>query len=148
MSRTDSVFHDDWDACNGDDRDGAGAAFESPLVFEVDAYFGTGSNATSLHVDSVVLKTVGAGKGAKKGRASVTIRDNLGNPVPSAGVTGTFSGDFNETLTATTDGNGVATFTTMNSARGGVSFTFCVDDVVHGTLVYDSADNVETCGNF
>jgi hypothetical protein len=147
VSRTNSIFNDDWDACRGDDRDGAGAAFESPLIYEVDAYFGTGAEATSLHVDSIALSTLNAGKGEKRGRAEVSIRDELGNPVSSAVVTGTFSGSFNETASATTDGNGVATLTTTGSKRGGVSFQFCVDDVSH-SLVYLPGDNAETCDNY
>ena len=69
VSRTDSVFHDDWDACSGDDRDATDAAFESPLIYEVDAYFGSQPDSTSLHVDSIVLSTANAGKKKKKGRA-------------------------------------------------------------------------------
>jgi hypothetical protein len=146
VSLTDSVLHDDWDACNGDDRDGANAAVESPLIFEVDAYFGSQPEPTSLHVQSVELSTVGAGKGQKKGHAVVTIQDDLGNPVASAVVTGTFSGDFVETLTATTDSNGIATFTTTEAGRR-LSFGFCVDDVA-GPLPYLPDDNVETCDTY
>jgi len=93
VSRNDNLFHDDWDACNGDDCDGAGAAFQSPLIYEVDAYFGSEQSATSLHVDSIVLSTVSVNK-SKKGRAVVTVKDNLGNPVPAATVSGTFSGSY------------------------------------------------------
>ena len=82
----------------------------------------------------------------QKGRALVTIRDDLGNPVPSAVVTGTFSGDFSETLAATTDSNGLATFTTTEAGRR-VSFGFCVDNV-DGPLPYHPNDNVETCDSY
>jgi hypothetical protein len=61
-------------------------------------------------------------------------------------VTGTFSGDFVETLTATTDSNGVATFTTTEAGRQ-VSFGFCVDDVA-GPLPYLPDDNVVTCDTY
>lgn len=145
VSRNDDTFHDDWDPCNGDDRDGAGATFQSPLIFEVDAYWGSGSSASSVHVDSITLSTVGVGKGQKKAQATVTIRDDLGNPVASTDVTGTFSGDFIETLTATTDSGGRATLITTSSRRGGVSFQFCVDSVAHALLPYEPNDNVETC---
>jgi hypothetical protein len=145
VSRTDRVFHDDWDACSGDDRDATDAAFESPLIYEVDAYFGSQPDSTSLHVDSIVLSTANAGKKKKKGRAQATIQDNLGSPVPSAVVTGTFSGDFNETLTATTNSSGVATFTTTRALRAGLSFQFCVDNVSYGMLPYEPQNNLETC---
>jgi hypothetical protein len=39
VSRNDALFHDDWDNCNGNDCDGVAAAFQSPLVYELDAYF-------------------------------------------------------------------------------------------------------------
>ncbi len=39
VSNTARRFDDDWNAGNGDDRDGNAAAFESPLIFEVDADF-------------------------------------------------------------------------------------------------------------
>ena len=60
-------------------------------------------------------------------------------------VTGTFSGDFNETLTATTNSSGVATFTTTRALRAGLSFQFCVDNVSYGMLPYEPQDNLETC---
>ncbi|MCA9416012.1 MAG: hypothetical protein KC917_07070, partial [Candidatus Omnitrophica bacterium] len=39
VSNTDRVFIDDWDASNMNDQDGYDAAFESPLIVEVDANF-------------------------------------------------------------------------------------------------------------
>jgi hypothetical protein len=39
VSAFDALFHDDWDNCNGNDCDGAAAAFLSPRIYEVDAYF-------------------------------------------------------------------------------------------------------------
>jgi hypothetical protein len=39
VSETTGAFRDDWDTGNGDDRDGAPPAFESPLIYEVDAFF-------------------------------------------------------------------------------------------------------------
>lgn len=148
VSRTDKIFHDDWDACQGDDRDGAGAAFESPLIYELDAYFGAELAPVTLDVDSIVLSTVSGARGAKYGRADVTVRDDLGNPVSGAEVTGTFSGSFSETSVGITDANGVATLMTASTAKGGVSFQFCVDWIVHTALAYEPGDNVETCDSF
>ncbi len=103
--------------------------------------------ATSLSVSAIVLSTVNAGKGSKYGQAQVTILDDTGSPVSGATVTGTFTGDYNETQSGVTDGNGVATILTNATVKGGVSFTFCVDDVV-GSLPYDSNGNVITCNTF
>jgi len=147
VSRNDGVLHDDWDACNGDDRDGAAAAFQSPLVYEVDAYFGTEPAPVSVHVDSIALATVSAGKG-KKGQAVVTVLDNLGSPVPGATVRGTFSGSYSEAVSGTTGANGAATLTTNGVVRGGVAFQFCVDSVSSGSLAYEPAENRVTCSSF
>ncbi|MBW7938916.1 MAG: hypothetical protein H3C63_08980 [Candidatus Omnitrophica bacterium] len=40
VSNTAGAFRDDWNAEEGDDRDGQDAGFESPLVYEVDLFFG------------------------------------------------------------------------------------------------------------
>ena len=112
----------------------------------MDAYFGSEQSATSLHVDSIVLSTVSVNK-SKKGRAVVTVKDNLGNPVPAATVSGTFSGSYSETVSAVTGAGGVATLTTT-LARGTVSFQFCVDGVSDSSLAYQPDDNRETCRTF
>ncbi len=102
----------------------------------------------TTHVESIVCDTLPGSKGnVKYGRATVTICDNCGNPVANADVTGTFTGDFSEQLTQTTDGNGVAVFVTSTEAKK-PAFTFCVDGVTHATLTYDFNANVETCDSF
>jgi hypothetical protein len=60
-------------------------------------------------------------------------------------VTGTFSGDFAETASGTSDAGGEATVTTKASLKDPISYSFCVDSVTHATLTYASGDNVETC---
>ena len=60
-------------------------------------------------------------------------------------MTGTFSGSFNETRTAQTDLNGVAVLTTSASAKGKVTVNICVNNVTHGSLTYNSTENVITC---
>jgi hypothetical protein len=42
VSETTGAFRDDWMPGNGDDRDGQEPAFESPLINEVDLFFGDG----------------------------------------------------------------------------------------------------------
>jgi|GEM_PF-4433870 len=44
VSITDKVFHDKWDTGKSQDKDLAKAAIESPMIFEVDAYFGRESS--------------------------------------------------------------------------------------------------------
>jgi hypothetical protein len=147
VSNNDNLFHDDWDACNGADRDGAAAAFQSPLIYEVDAYFGMEQAPVSVHVDSIALSTVSVSRG-KKGQAVVTVVDNLGSPVSGATVRGTFSGSYSETVSATTGADGVATLTTTAVAKGAVAFQLCVDSVSYGSLAYRPSDNRVTCSTF
>ncbi|MFC1696451.1 PKD domain-containing protein [Pseudomonadota bacterium] len=107
--------------------------------------FTTSSNTgpTELQVGSIVLSTVNAGKGKKNGRAVVTVVDDLGNPISGAAVDGTFSGSFNQNVSGTTSG-GTVTFTTSATAKGGASFTFCVDSI-SGSLPYNAG---QFCQNF
>jgi hypothetical protein len=77
----------------------------------------------------------------------VIIVDDFGSPVSGATVNGSFSGAFNEPLSATTDGNGSVTLTTTVTAKGGVTFSFCVDDVIHSTPYNPGADNA-TCPSY
>jgi len=98
---------------------------------------GTGCTPTTAHVESIVLSTVDAGKGTKRGMATVTIYDNCGTPVEGAEVTGHFEGDFSDSGTVATDSSGQAVFVT--SVEGAVRkpvFNFVVDNVV-SSLDYD-----------
>jgi thermitase len=96
-------------------------------------------------VQSITLSTPSAGRGRKHAQATVIIVDDLGNPLNGATVSGSFSGDFVEALAATTDGNGSVTLTTTATAKGGVTFGFCVDDVTHATTSYNAGANNATC---
>ncbi|MBI5018501.1 MAG: PKD domain-containing protein [Deltaproteobacteria bacterium] len=101
-------------------------------------------SATKLHVDSIALSTVKVGR-SYSGRATVTVRDNLGKSVGGAKVTGTFTGGYNQTVTASTNTAGQAVLNTA-SKSGVRSFSFCVTNVVH-SLGYDPAANNVTCAN-
>jgi hypothetical protein len=103
-----------------------------------------------MFVDSIFVRHTNLKNGYKGGKAEVVIKDTLGNPVSNATVTGTFSGEFNETLTGITDSRGIADiFTTQKDKGGGVIFTFCVDDVVKTySRIYDASQNQETCDTY
>ena len=104
---------------------------------------GGGGTATSIHVEDVQTGTQGVGQGNKVGTATVTIFDDLGSPYAGATVTGTFSGDYNETVTnGPTASDGTVTLTTTGTAKGKVTFSFCVNDVVGG-LPYDPNANAD-----
>jgi hypothetical protein len=106
-------------------------------------YAGTPCTPTDCHVEALNCGTQSCGGGNKRGNVTVTIKDDCGNPVVGADVTGTFTGDFDEQLTETTDGNGQAVISTVGCVKK-PSYQFCVDDVVH-TLPYDAADNIVDC---
>jgi beta-glucanase (GH16 family) len=108
---------------------------------------GPGGDPITVHVASIAVGTQSAGQGNKRGTATVTLEDDQGSPVGSATVSGTFTGSFAESAMGVTAANGAVTLTTVGTRKGGVSFTFCVDDVSHGTLVYDPVSNVQTCAS-
>ncbi|NJB84663.1 beta-glucanase (GH16 family) [Lewinella marina] len=100
--------------------------------------------ATAVHVSGLATGTTGAGKGSKAGTATVTISDDLGQPVAGAVVQGTFSGSFNETASGTTDAAGTVVLTTQATTKGGATVGFCVDQV-SASLPYNPAANAVTC---
>lgn len=101
----------------------------------------------SHHVDSLTASILNVGKGSKAGQVQVRIRDDLGNAVAGATVSGEFSGAFVDAASGVTDGSGQATLTTSGTAKGSVSFTFCVSDVVAASTTYDPASNLVGCAS-
>jgi endoglucanase len=96
-------------------------------------------------VAALVTMVTGNGKN-KRGRATITVTDNCGNPVANATVTGNFSGSFNESgRTGVTGANGVATITTNGKTGGNPVVTFCVSNITKNGLTYNASANVVTC---
>ncbi len=91
---------------------------------------------TFVEVGSVTVGTVSAGKGVKRGQATVVVVDDLGGLVEGAVVTGDFSGTFNELDVAgpPTDETGTTVISTAGSKKGGISVAFCVTRITHPTL--------------
>jgi len=102
---------------------------------------------STTHVESIACGTAAGSRGKKYGSVTVTVYDNCANPVTGAQVTGTFTGDFNETHTETTGASGMVVITTTTQLKK-PSYTFCVDSVNHVTLTYSFSDNVETCDSY
>lgn len=110
---------------------------------------GTGGiDPTSHHVQSITLSTISAGKGNKRGQAVISVVDNFGNPVAGATVSGSFSGAFSESTNGVTTTTGSVTLTTSSTAKGGVSFGFCVTNVAHAETTYDAGASTTTCETF
>ena len=59
VSGTNSLFEDDWDPGGEDDRDDMPAAFESPLIYEVDAWFVTPTPTETPPPTPTPTQTVG-----------------------------------------------------------------------------------------
>ena len=91
-------------------------------------------------MQSVVASAVSIGKGEKTGQAVVQVLNNLGAPVSGVTVSGLFSGSINEPASGMTGGAGSVTLRTTGTAKGGVSVSFCIDDVTGG-LTYMPGDN-------
>lgn len=121
--------------------DNAGATTTSSGI----SVTGQTGTATTLYVSSIVTGTVNAGGGNKFGLATVTVLNNLGNPVSNATVTGTFSGSFNETRSGTTGANGSVDILTTAKLKGALTVNFCVTNVTHASLAYNASQNTITC---
>jgi len=101
------------------------------------------SETPKMHVLSVDVVTKSKGQKVK-GVASVTIVDELDNPVAGTTITGAWSGltsDYDEFQTET-DGTGT---TNSDQVKKNVSgyFTFTVTGVIKSGWLYDAAANVE-----
>jgi hypothetical protein len=118
----------------------AGAA--SP---EVQAVPHTGGDPGTMHVTSIQVGTQTVVSGWKAGRARVAIRAEDGDPVAGALVVVTFGGMYHETLSATTDADGIAIVITNQAEKGKVAISGCVVGVTHPTKVYVSDENGQTC---
>lgn len=101
--------------------------------------------ATHVLVADVVTGTVAAGQGKKRGTATVSVVDNLGNPVNGATVSGEFSGTFSQSVSGVTNAQGQVSFQTTASAKGTLVVNFCVSNVAASPLIYDPAQNGFAC---
>ncbi len=106
---------------------------------------GGGGIGSTVHVNSIITGTEGAGAGNKRGTATIQVFDDLGNGIESAEIFGTFSGTFNESVSGFTASDGTVVLKTTGTAKGAVSVELCVDDVIHSSLPYEPSDNIITC---
>ena len=98
-----------------------------------------------MHVDSIEVTTNRTRGRNVLGVAVVVIVDADGQPVSSATVTGSFTGDVNETVSGRTTFGGQVVLVTSTDARSRDGFTFCVEELTHFTFEHDAAADVETC---
>lgn len=103
---------------------------------------GGGCTPIDMHIAAVNCSEVNCGQGKRNGRVTVTIQDNCGNPVANALVDVSFTGDFNESFSnVATNASGQAVVTAAGCIKK-PSFTVTVTDVTHGSLAYNSNDDV------
>ncbi len=105
------------------------------------------STARTMHVDSIVVSFIELKQSLKKGLAEVVILDNNGRAVSGATVTANFSEDIDETVSAVTDGNGLAALETTVTASGRCHLTVTIVSVDHNPLIYEPRENIETTDN-
>jgi PKD repeat protein len=100
--------------------------------------------ATLMYVSGVQLAVMGESP-ARTGVSTVTVLDDAGAPVPSALVTGYWSGSVASGFTyAMTDQAGRATFTTNVPDEGSLTFTVLL--VSKRRVAYDTSRNGQTAG--
>ncbi len=103
-----------------------------------------GGTPMSVEVASIAVSTNGIGRGLKQGQATITVSDDLGNPVSDALVDGYFTGDLSGTaIDADTGAGDTVTVLTDDSAKKVRNLAFCVTSVTHATLNKFSG---EVCG--
>ena len=109
-----------------------------------------GCVASDIHVSAIaVWKNTEPCYGGGIANATVTIVDDCGTPVANALVDITISGDWNVTFTdVSTNGNGQVSVQGGGCVKGNKHFTATVTDVTHGSLPYDSSDNIVTSATF
>jgi len=85
---------------------------------------------------SLVTSTRSASRGFVFGVVTVTVTNDLGEPVSGATVSGRFTGSFTQTFSGTTNSSGVYTYTTTTSLKS-PAFSACLTAVSNlGSLTY------------
>ena len=98
--------------------------------------------AAKVHVDGITVRVVTQKGGQANAEALVTVRDDGGNLIPGAGVTGTWSGLTTGTASAVTNSAGTAVVKSARTKASSGVFTFTVTGVTLSGYAYDSAANV------
>ena len=75
--------------------------------------------------------------------AEVEVKSNTGQPVPSARIYGHWSDAYSRSVSASTNSQGIASFST-GFDRGCGNYTFSVDNIVKSGWTYDFSSNTET----
>ena len=98
----------------------------------------------AMRVADIAMSLNVAKNGSATATAAVKLRDAGGAPVVGASVTGRWSGLVSRTASATTDGSGIARFTSPSSRSRTGTFAFSVDGATLNGYTYAPATNTET----
>lgn len=118
-----------------------------------DPYFGSGrvnawravsavqSNEPTVHVDNLAGSSTTVSKKAWKASVKVTIRDNQGNIVSGADVTGAWASGYAGTAQCITGSDGSCAVSTGNIDTSITAVEFSIQTLAHSALTYDAVDN-------
>ena len=102
------------------------------------------ANDPAMHVSNIAMSHKVTGR-TRFSKATVSIRDEAGNPVPDAVVGGQWSGLATNVQTMTTSSTGNVQFDSDRVPKQAVgSFILTVVNVTKATMSYDETANVET----
>lgn len=102
---------------------------------------------TTTHVSDLDGSSFWVNSRRWKATVTITVLDDLGNPVANATVDGNWSGGTSGSSSCSTDGSGVCSVTSGKIRKNKSSATFTVGDISHGTLSYDAAANGDPDGD-
>jgi len=106
-------------------------------------YISVFESGGTVHVENMVIGRRKAGPNYF-GTCTVTIYDNLNNPVSDATVYVTATGPTGGSYNGVTGGDGTVYFETSGMKRPSGEWCFEVTDVTHATMTYDAGSNVVT----
>jgi PKD repeat protein len=120
--------------------DDSGLSATSSVTINVDAPV----TALAMRVTDIAMSLTVNKKGQALADAAVKLQDASGQPVVGAAINGTWSGLVSRTASATTDGTGVARFSSPSTRSKSGTFVFTVNGATLNGYVYAPATNVET----
>lgn len=99
----------------------------------------------AFHIESIQVDVVHVSGPRNRGVATVTVLDEVNNPVEGVAVGGLFSGDWTDSSDTVTDSNGQAQSETP-PVKDGANWTFCVNSASKTDWTYDQSAST-TCGS-
>lgn len=99
-----------------------------------------------VHVDSIVVSAPAVQAGGASLLAEIRRKDNCGNSAPHAGLQVNVSGRGPHVIWTSSDADGLAALSIQSVPQSEAeALTFCVDQVSHRELKYNSKSNRGTC---